>query len=74
MKCHGGRILGLGSLVVFGAAWGAGGNGDDDHPPTGYKYYALVANVTSDNISAFSINTTTGALTAVAPSPLKQAL
>ena len=60
-------ILGLG--IAFGAACSAGGEDDDDPPPPTYDYYAYVANENSDNISAYAINATTGALTALAGSP-----
>jgi 6-phosphogluconolactonase (cycloisomerase 2 family) len=54
---------------VFFAACSAGGDGGDNPPPTGYKYYAYVANGSSDNISGYSINTATGAWTGIAGSP-----
>src|SRR4030042_4516671 len=64
-----GRTLGLGMLVIFGTACGAGGNGDETPPPVPSNYFAYVVSRYSNNISAFSINTATGALTAVAGSP-----
>lgn len=69
MKNSWARALGLGLVVVFFAACSAGGDGDDNPPPTIYKYYAYVANYGTNTVSGYSINTTTGAWTAVPGSP-----
>jgi 6-phosphogluconolactonase len=70
MKSFWGRALGLGLLAVFVAACSSGGNGGNNPPPpTVYKYYAYVTNYLSGNVSAYTINASTGALTAVAGSP-----
>jgi 6-phosphogluconolactonase (cycloisomerase 2 family) len=69
VKSFFGRALGLGLAAVFCAACGAG---DDTEPPaTVTKYYAYVASrVAADGrVHGFSINTTTGALTALTGSP-----
>jgi len=69
MKSVFGRALGLGLIAVFCAACGAG---DDTEPPaTVTKYYAYVATrvVADGSIYGFSINATTGALTAITGSP-----
>jgi 6-phosphogluconolactonase len=66
-----GQLLGLGLIAIFFAACSAGGDGDGNPPPTGYKYYAYVAggDSYSKQVYAFAINIATGALTAVAGSP-----
>jgi 6-phosphogluconolactonase (cycloisomerase 2 family) len=64
-------ILGLLMLTVLG------GCGDDNTstktiptpPATTYKYFAYAANIFSDNITAYAVDTTTGALTEIAGSP-----
>jgi len=69
MKSVTGRALGLGLIAVFCAACGAG---DDTEPPaTVTKYYAYVASYAAagGSVHGFSINTTTGALTALTGSP-----
>lgn len=69
MKSFFGRALGLGWIAVFSAACGAG---DDTEPPaTVAKYYAYVASyaVAGGSVHGYSINTTTGALTALTGSP-----
>jgi len=69
MKSFFGRALGLGLIAVFCAACGAG---DDTEPPaTVTKYYAYIASrVAADGtVHGYSINTTTGALTALTGSP-----
>lgn len=63
------RALGLGLVIVFIAACSTGGDGDDDPPPTVYKYYAYVANSAGGDVTGFSIDPTTGALTVLAGSP-----
>jgi len=65
MKNIWGRVLGLGLLAVCVAACSAGGDGDGNPPPTGSGYYAYTLNQISRTVSAFKINTATGALTSV---------
>jgi hypothetical protein len=62
------RATGLLLVAVVCAACSAGGDGNNP-PPTVYKYFAFVANMDSASVSAYAINATTGALTAVAGSP-----
>jgi DNA-binding beta-propeller fold protein YncE len=69
MKDYWGRGLGLGLLAVFFAACSSGGNGNNTPPPTVYNYYAYLVNSDWNTISGYTINTTTGALTAVTGSP-----
>ena len=63
------RALGLGLLIVCFAACSTGGDDDDNPPPTVYKYYAYVANGAGGDVTGFSIDPTTGALTVLAGSP-----
>lgn len=66
-----GLAVGSVFLAVFSAGCGAGGSGgDNNNPPTTYKYYAFVANASSERLAAYVINADTGALTAVPGSPL----
>jgi 6-phosphogluconolactonase (cycloisomerase 2 family) len=55
--------------ILAGAFVACGSGGDGGDGGTGYKYFAYVANAVSDDISAFSINTGTGALAEIAGSP-----
>ena len=61
-------LLGL-IIAVSIVACSSGDNGEDPPPPPVYHYYAYVANYNSHDVTAFNINATTGALTAVAGSP-----
>lgn len=63
------RIFGFVLLAIFFAACSTGGDGDDNPPPTVYKYYAYVANSAGGDVTGLSINPTTGALTVLAGSP-----
>ncbi len=62
------KILGIGLLALSLAACGTGGGPPS---PTGYKYYAYVANSLDDTVSAFSLDPDTGALTPAATITLK---
>lgn len=56
------------ALVLTGCGDGYK-EGDNAPLSSVYNYYAYVANLNSNNISAYTINATTGALTAIAGSP-----
>jgi 6-phosphogluconolactonase len=59
--------LGISLLALALAACSSGGTGSEEPPqPTTYKSFAYVANCGSDSISAFSIDSESGALTEVA--------
>jgi 6-phosphogluconolactonase len=66
MKSFRGLAFGMVVIAAFFAACSAGGDGDGNPPPAGSGYYAYTANQGSHNVSAFKINTATGALTSVA--------
>lgn len=72
MKNNWARALGLGLVIVFFATCSAGGDGDDNPPPTIYKYFAYVANRTT-SVGAFLVNPTTGTWTPVPNSPFPAA-
>jgi 6-phosphogluconolactonase len=62
------KVLALG--LISASIVACGGEGEPSPPPTTvYKYYTYVSNNWSNNISAFEINTTTGALTEMSGSP-----
>ena len=68
------RIFGKGvflGLIMAASLMGcsSGDGGDDTPPEPTYRYYAYVANRNSNNISAYTINTSSGALTEIAGSP-----
>jgi 6-phosphogluconolactonase len=65
MKAILGKVVVLGLIAVSIVGCGGGGNGGSTPPATVYKYFAYVANETSNNIAAFTINSSTGALTAI---------
>ena len=68
MEIMKGWAVGLGVMAAICAACSTGDD-DNEPPPTGTKYYAYVCNPSSDKVSGYSINTTTGAWTAVPGSP-----
>lgn len=64
-----GWAIGLSVLAALCAACSpSDGDGDNEPPPTVYKYYAYVANRTA-GVGAFSVNPTTGIWTPVPNSP-----
>ena len=69
MKTVFGKGVFLGLIIAVSiVACSAGGDGDDNEPIV-FKSYAYAVNFNSNDISAFSINASTGALTSVAGSP-----
>jgi 6-phosphogluconolactonase len=69
MKAISGKAVALGLAFLFTAACGGGSDGGDGGPPaTVYKYYAYVAR-SDDGVAAYTINSSTGALTTVTGSP-----
>lgn len=66
MKSPIGKAVWIAFFALFCAACSAGGDGE---PATGYKHYVYVVNGSSDNISTFTIDTRSGALTPVTGSP-----
>jgi len=68
MKSIKGWAIGLGVLAVLFAACSPSED-NNEPPPTGTKYYAYVSNVALDTVYGYSVNTTTGAWTAVPGSP-----
>lgn len=68
MKSMKAWAIGFGVLAVLFAACSPSDD-DNEPPPSGTKYYAYVCNPSSDKVSGYSINTTTGAWTAVPGSP-----
>lgn len=72
MKSMKAWAVGFGVLAVLCAACSTGGDGDDNPPPTVYKYYAYAVNHSS-GVFAFSVNPTTGTWTSVPDSPFPTA-
>jgi 6-phosphogluconolactonase (cycloisomerase 2 family) len=68
MKSMKAWAIGFGVLAILCAACSTGDD-DNEPPPTGTNYYAYVANNMNDTVSGYSVNTTTGAWTAVPGSP-----
>jgi uncharacterized protein YcfL len=63
---QGGRTVVLALIALMCVVCSAGG--DSDNNPV-HEYYVYVTNCLSDNVSAYAINTTTGALQKVSGSP-----
>ncbi len=65
MKLILGRAMALGLMAVSIVACGGGGNGGSTSPATVYKYFAYVADEGDNTVSAYTINSSNGALTAI---------
>jgi 6-phosphogluconolactonase len=67
----GGALVAVG--LMFGASGCGGGSSTQNSPPPAPKQYVYAANYNSNNVSAYSVNTGTGALTPVPGSPFNTA-